>query len=173
MAVRSAVAGVALSGHGNVVIPQSVAVATILLGHIGNALAGTVAGAHANHGRMVGAASEGTLVVLGGKTLKVALSSVWVEGLGLWTEPRYMVQPGSHQLLPLESKGPVCRPIAQSTVIVVAIYAKSVIKSRVTATADSRIRPTGGRFRENQQDSKCTKALRLRRQRVKERYAGR
>ena len=83
VAVRSAVARVALAGHGNVVIPQSVTVATVLLGHVGNALAGTVARAHANHGSMVGTAGEGTLVSLGGKALEVALELGLGGGVGI------------------------------------------------------------------------------------------
>jgi hypothetical protein len=83
VAVRSAVAWVALAGHGNVVIPKSVAVATILLGQVGNALAGTVTRAHANHGRMVGTSSERTLLALCGKTLQVAPELGLSGGVGI------------------------------------------------------------------------------------------
>ena len=62
----------------------------------------------------------------------------------------------SAPVAPPKSKGRAYRPVAQCAVIVgAAVQSPSLVLSRVTATADSRIRPTGGRFRENQQDSKC------------------
>jgi len=83
VAVRSTVAGVALAGHGNVVIPQSVAVVAVLLGHVGNAFAGAVAGTQTDHGGVVGPAGEGTLVALGDEALEVARELALGGGVGV------------------------------------------------------------------------------------------
>ena len=59
-------------------------------------------------------------------------------------------------------------------VIVGAIYAKSVIKRVESRPRQSlEFAAPAGKFEKKQQDSKCTKALRLRRQRVKGGYTGR